>query len=218
MRVYHFVNAVYGLDNLRRRRLKIATLNELNDPFELMAINLSNFELRHAFAQLKKQLMEKHGLLCFSRRWSNPVQWSHYAAKHTGLCLGFDVPDEHLAPVSYSGRRLVVEVERLLRPRDIDEATAFKFLFTKFSHWRYEAEMRCFLTLEDRDTKSGLYFADFSDRLKLVQVIVGAVSSVSQSDLNAALGPLAPEVEAFKARLAFNTFNVVRQRKAELWR
>jgi hypothetical protein len=71
--------------------------------------------------------------------------------------------------------------------------------------------------LEDRDVETGLYFADFSDRLKLAQVIVGAVSTISQRDLSHALGELAPNIEAFKARLAFNTFNVVRQRNAEQW-
>ena len=49
MRVYHFVNLEFGLDDLRRRRLKIATLNELNDPFELFGINLTDPALRHAF-------------------------------------------------------------------------------------------------------------------------------------------------------------------------
>jgi len=38
MRVFHFVNEEHGLDDLRKRRLKIAALNELNDPFELLAL------------------------------------------------------------------------------------------------------------------------------------------------------------------------------------
>jgi hypothetical protein len=145
------------------------------------------------------------------------MQWSHYAAKHTGLCLGFDIPDEHLAPVRYSGQRLAVEAERLLHPRDMDEATALKFLGTKFAHWRYEAEMRAFLSLEDRDPETGLYFAEFSDRLALQEVIVGANSAVSRSEPAPALGDVAPNVSTLKARLAFKTFNVVRQRKSELW-
>jgi hypothetical protein len=36
IRVYHFVGAEYGLDDIRRRRLKIATIDDLNDPFELL--------------------------------------------------------------------------------------------------------------------------------------------------------------------------------------
>jgi hypothetical protein len=41
-------------------------------------------------------------MLCFSRDWHNPVQWSHYADKHRGICLGFDVPDSLLVPVQYT--------------------------------------------------------------------------------------------------------------------
>ena len=36
LRVYHFVGPEYGLDDIRRRRLKIATIADLNDPFELL--------------------------------------------------------------------------------------------------------------------------------------------------------------------------------------
>jgi hypothetical protein len=218
MRVYHFVPAGYGLENIRRRRLKIATINELNDPFELLAINLANPELRRALAVVKQQLAATSGMLCFSRRWNNPVQWSHYADKHTGLCLGFDVPDKHLTRVVYSGRRLAVQAERLLHPRDMDQAMALKFLTSKFAHWRYEAEIRAFLSLDEPDPETGFYFADFSDLLALKEVIVGANAIVTRVEVADALGALVTDVRAIKARLAFQTFNVVRQRKSELWR
>lgn len=217
MRVYHFVNAVYGLEDLRRRRLKIATLNELNDPFELFGVNLADEDLRRAFHAMKDELSLQHGLLCFSRDWRNPVQWSHYAAKHTGLCLGFDIPDEKLGAVAYSRARLVVEAEKFRNPRELSADTVRQFLFTKYSHWRYENEVRCFVTLEERDPETNLYFAEFSDNLRLAVVVVGAQSTVSRETLRNALGDLAASVEAFKARLAFNTFRVVRQRNAKLW-
>ena len=217
MRVFHFINAEYGLENLRKRRLKIATLMELNDPFELFGVNLVNEAMRHAFRVMKEELATKRGLLCFSRGWHNPVQWSHYAAKHTGLCLGFDVPDECLGPVTYSRKRLVVEAESLLRPRQLTPEVAIKFLFTKYAHWRYENEVRCFVTLEEKDTEKDMYFAPFSEKLQLAMVIVGAQSTISRKDIRDALGKLAPSVEAFKARLAFRSFRVVRQRKSSLW-
>lgn len=217
MRVFHFVNEEFGLEDLRRRRLKIATLNELNDPFELFGVSLANESLRHAFRKMKDQLATDHGLLCFSRNWHNPVQWSHYAAKHTGLCLEFDIPDEHLGQVSYSRKRLVVEAESLRNSRQLDVQTATRFLFTKYSHWKYENEMRCFVTLEDKDQDSGLYFADFSNKLRLTTVIVGAQSTISRMTIQQALGDLASSVKSFKARLAFKSFTVVRQRNTNLW-
>jgi hypothetical protein len=217
MRVYHFVNLKFGLDDIRRRHLKIATLKELNDPFELFGINLADPALRQAFRRMKDQISLKRGLLCFSRGWRNPVQWSHYAEKHSGLCLGFDIPDANLGEVNYSGRRLAVATERFLDPSQVDEKNMVKFLFTKFSHWRYENEVRCFVKLEDKDQKTGLFFADFSKKLILKEVIVGAESNLERATLNKALGGLASGVEVFKARLAFASFRVVRQRKENLW-
>jgi len=217
MKVFHFVNEEYGLDDIRKRRLKVATLPELNDPFELFGVRLADKALRQAFRAMKSQLGRNRGLLCFSRDWHNPVQWSHYADKHTGLCLGFEIPDEHLASVSYSRRRLVVETESLRDPKQLDIETAKQFLFTKYSHWRYENEVRCFVTLEDRDPQTNLYFIDFSDKLRLATVIVGAESRVTREVLQLALGDLAPTVEALKARLAFKTFRVVRQRDPNHW-
>jgi hypothetical protein len=217
MRVWHFVNENYGLENLRRRRLKAATLNELNDPFELFGVSLADENLRRAFRVMKDELAERRGLLCFSQHWHNPVQWSHYAEKHTGLCLGFDVPDEHLGPVTYSRKRLVVEAGKFRNPRELSVETVTRFLFTKYSHWRYENEVRCFVTLEERDPEKGLYFAEFSDNLRLSTVIVGAESFATRKAIYDALGELAPAVEIFKARLAFNTFRVVRQRNSKLW-
>ena len=94
---------------------------------------------------------------------------------------------------------------------------AKRLLFTKYSHWKYEEEVRSFVTLDTADQDSGLYFAEFSDMLRLTTVIVGVRSLVSQSEVRQALGNLAPSVEAFKARVAFKSFRVVRQRNPKLW-
>ncbi|MFL6334369.1 MAG: DUF2971 domain-containing protein [Pyrinomonadaceae bacterium] len=217
MRVFHFVNEEFGLENLCHRHLKIATLKELNDPFELFGVSLADENLRRAFRVMKDELASTHGLLCFSRDWHNPVLWSHYAAKHTGLCLGFDIPDELLGVVSYARKRLIIETERSLSPREFSPENAKRFLFTKYSHWRYENEVRCFVTLDEKEPGKNLYFAEFSDKLRLAVVIVGAQSSVKLETLTDALGDLAPSIEAFKARLAFKTFRVVRQKKSSLW-
>lgn len=217
MRAYHFVNEEYGLQNLQRRRLKIANLDQLNDPFELFSIEMSDEKVRRAFEKMKRDLAENRGILCFSDSWQNPVIWGHYAEQHKGLCLGFDVPDHCLGKVDYSRKRLVADLEKLTNQANLKPDDARQFLFTKYSHWRYEREYRSFVTLEDRDSETGLYFAEFSERLKLKIAIVGARSSLSRADISAALGEMNDEVNVFKARLAFKSFKVVRQRNEELW-
>jgi hypothetical protein len=218
MRVFHFVNEEFGLENLRRRRLKVATLNELNDPFEFLGVSLADESIRRGLQAVKNHLALKTGLLCFSRDWRNPVQWSHYAAKHEGLCLGFDVPDAILEKIRYSRTRLVVDAGIFSNSRQLDEDFVKQIFFTKYSHWRYENEVRCRVELKDKDPdKKDMYFADFSDRLQLASVIVGARSSITREALHNALGDLAPQIETFKARLAFKTFRVVRQGDSKLW-
>ena len=134
MRVWHFVNEQYGIENIQRRGLNIATLSELNDPFDLLGVNLGDSKLRRSFQVMKNELDKTRGILCFSKSWKNPVQWTHYADRHRGVCLGFDIPDELLCAVSYSQKRLCVEPEKFLDPAILSTEFANKFLATKFSH------------------------------------------------------------------------------------
>jgi hypothetical protein len=216
-RVYHFINLKHGLDDLHRRRLKIAELMKLNDPFEFFGANLSNPDLRRAFTKMKAEMAKSSGIICFSRSWRNPVQWSHYADRHNGLCLGFDIPGKFLAAVNYSPKRFRINVNQLANVQAIEFETAKELLFTKYSHWRYEQEMRIFTALEDIDPETGLYFANFSASLRLREVIVGALSVVTEELIAAALGDLKSSVDVWKARLAFGSFRVVRQRDKKLW-
>ena len=163
---------------------------------------------------MKAELAKSRGMLCFSKDWHNPVQWSHYADSHRGICLGFEVLNPNLVQVSYTRKRLVAEVEKFEK---LDEATMLRFLTAKYSHWKYENEWRCFLRLEQRDADSSFYFAKFSEQLRLVQVIVGARSSITRRTLLESLGEIAPDVAISKARLAFRSFRVVRQRNERLW-
>lgn len=208
MRVFHFLNHEFGLKDLRERRLKIARIMELNDPFEFLGVELSDRSYRKSLHEVKLQLSKDNGLLCFTKGWQNPVLWGHYADKHRGLCLGFDMPDEYLEQVSYVN-------SRFQWPPYLDESFVKQLLFTKFAHWSYEDEYRSYLSLDEPE--NGLYYAEFSDELTLRQVIVGSESVVSRAQLAEALGGLAPNIEVFKARAAFRSFNVVENKNGRLW-
>jgi hypothetical protein len=98
-RLYHFTTAKFALDDLRNRRLKIAQLDDLNDPFELKSVNLCDPEHAQAFDGIEKINLEgfkavtarQFGVLCFSEEKTDVLQWAHYADRHKGICLGFDV-------------------------------------------------------------------------------------------------------------------------------
>jgi Protein of unknown function (DUF2971) len=214
MRLYHFTNHVFGLQNIERRRLKIARINELNDPFEFLGVASRSPGIRQRYRKLKDDLNRYMGMLCFSG-WRNPVQWSHYSEHHRGICLGFDFAAE-VHKVRYTRHRLQPNVRALQNEGQAAQKHMKEILTTKFLHWSYEQEYRVFPNLTERDD-NGLYFFEFETGLTLRQVIVGHRSTVSRKDVYDALGDLAKSVNCFKARLAFQTFEVVRQKDASLW-
>jgi len=208
MLVYHFINAHFGLEALKQRRLKIARIMELNDPFEFLAVDLSDREFRKVIKATKADLSITKGILCFCKTWTHPILWSHYADKHKGICLGFEVSRSVLEKVDYVDCRF-------LRPDILDEAFMKRLLFTKFAHWHYEQEHRVYVQLDEE--VDGLHYAKFSEELSLKRVIVGDQSKVSRAQISQVLGSLSKDVEVFKARAGFRSFDVVRNKNEAMW-
>lgn len=80
------------------------------------------------------------GSICLSRNSDSILMWSHYADKHKGLVVEFDIPsDTPILPVVY---------ENKLTPRQIQDVygcTQNGFIpvaFSKHTDWEYEEEWR----------------------------------------------------------------------------
>lgn len=205
-RLYHFVSAKYGLQNIRKKRVKASRINELNDPFELYACKMSSASDRRRFEYLKSEFDKRKAIICFSRDKHNPVMWSHYADRHRGICLGFDVDKSMLIDVRYTPSRLDVT--------GLDDEGLFgAVVATKFSHWKYEREVRVFC---DRGG-DGLHFEGFNNHLVLREIIIGEQSLVSRRQINMRVSRYGYKIDCYKARKAFNTFRVVRNRNQSLW-
>lgn len=215
-RVYHFCNSEYGLENILRRRIKVSTFGDLNDPFELLCHEVSDSRLRDKLSQFKRTVEKGQGILCFSAAYSSPVQWAHYADRHKGLCLGFDMPEEYLEDVTYRTKRLkfTASAEDL---RNGFQKQVTELFTTKYKHWSYEREVRAFGDLGRADPESGLYFSDFSDHMILKEVLVGAASVITRAQLDEAIGDL-PSVSRFKVRAAFRSYTMVKNKDESLWR
>lgn len=195
MRVYKFLNRALALEALRDRRLRVARLTDLNDPFEMLPFDISTDAARFLEVTTLSALNERHGLICFSRSWTSPILWAHYADRHRGLCLGFDVPDLFLREVSYVDNRLpfpldAVTYEMMERPQTLEQ-----LLFTKFGTWRHEEEIRMPVRLGRAIFIGGPYFFDWNDDLKLAEVIVGLRSSTLRDELEEALAGYPGPVE-----------------------
>lgn len=208
MRVYHFFNKEHGLEALQNERLKISRIKDLNDPFELLGVDISNRNVRKAFLEMKSDFGENRGLICFSKGWKNPVLWSHYADRFRGLCLGFDVPNELLMEVTYAKKRKNPENWIYSSIQSVQDEGMQEVLTTKFSHWNYEEEMRLFVGLDDVDTASGHYFLEFSDNLMIKEIFVGLEASITRDEIEGALGKNNAHIERFRTRAAFKKFEV----------
>lgn len=218
MRLYHFVNRQYGLENLRKRRLKIARWSDLNDPFELAGANFSDETLRREMRRVKDAMHNEIGMLCFSKNWKNPVQWSHYAENHKGICLALDVQDNVLQEISYVKEKLESTYSEIVASSNAEmhENVIHVMMTTKYIDWKYEEEWRVFTPLKNKD--GGLFFQNFDQDVSLREIIVGANSDLSRADIAEALGDLASGVNVYKARLGFKQFEIVRNQRDSLWK
>jgi hypothetical protein len=205
MRAYHFLRQEYAISNLALRRMKVSRLNGLNDPFEFFAADLSDRDLRARIPRQKAQISDARGLLCFSSDWCNPVQWSHYADKHRGLCLGFDVPDENCQPIRYIDKRVDVDEDDERLREDLGEA----LLHTKYKDWHYEQEVRLVVPLDPAQRDEPMQFVDFGDALRLREVILGPRCDLPIGKMRDLVAFSAPGANVVKAQLALRTFRVV---------
>lgn len=206
MRAYHFLRQEYAISNLALRRMKVSRLDDLNDPFEFFAADMSDDDVRRTLPRQKKSVDHRRGLLCFSRDWDNPVQWSHYADKHRGVCLGFDVPDQDCQPIRYIDKRVDIEDEDDQRIReDLGET----LLHTKYKDWHYEQEVRLIVPLDPAQADAPMQFVDFGDNLQLREVILGPRCDLPIEKMRALAEFSAAGTKVVKARLALRTFRVV---------
>lgn len=204
MRVYKFLSAEFGMKSLREKRLKVSLVDDLNDPFDLLPYDMRKREVRRNFRSLVSDFSRMYGMVCFSTSWHDPVMWAHYSDKHKGLCLGFDIPKGMGRKVRYEKKRLPFPEGQVLSSEPM--------LFTKFAHWGYEKEVRCFRPLLEDTNEGRLYFMNFGDDLRLVEVVAGARCNINEQEIRNVVQPL-KSMRVIKARAGFGKFEVVRNKK-----
>jgi hypothetical protein len=213
MRLFNLSDATHALLNVALRRIKVSRIADLNDPFELLSANLRDKRLREGFRSAKDKIDSENGVLCFSRSWSNPVLWSHYADKHRGICLGFEVDDSCVMPVSYETNLTKFKIDEHASQNILTQQYMKQLLTTKFRDWAYEDEVRVYVGLDHLTAEGGLYFAEFSKTLELREIILGARCEVPIAKARKLASLFPHKVHVTKARLAFTKFSVVENRQ-----
>ena len=213
MRAYHFISEKWALEAIEKQRLKVSRFDDLNDPFEVLAVALPNKQIREQFRNWKQDMSQDFGVLCFSKSWHNPLLWSHYADRHKGVALEFEIENKYIAEVSYRPDRLMNDIENKLSSGSISEKDVIHLLTTKFEQWKYEDEIRVFKRKSDCVIESDHWFSDIGGGLSLVGIVKGPLSKLTRKKISSCL-PKGHKVQVIKARMAFNSFSIVKNRKS----
>ncbi|ROH85990.1 DUF2971 domain-containing protein [Stagnimonas aquatica] len=211
MKLFNLTDSNHGLLNLALRRIKVSRVADLNDPFELLPVNVRNKDLRAALRHNRDEFNRKRGILCFSPSWSSPVMWAHYGDKHKGMALGFEIPDHLVAQVNYSATLLDFDVSAISDPTRAEDETK-KLFVTKYSGWSYEDERRVFVDLAECEEEGGLHFAPFSKDIRLEEVVIGERSSASVKRVKELVSSYPHPIRVRKARCAFTKYGVTENR------
>ena len=137
-----------------------------NDPFEALAKGWDEDSIKRAVSagdakvvshmdvlfksgELQKSISHIVAYVSFSEKPNDILMWSHYAEKHTGVCVEFDVAAlgviaKNLSQVKYAPK-IGDERPRIPLGDDQDEKyqeNVREFLSTKAKEWEYEKEWR----------------------------------------------------------------------------
>jgi hypothetical protein len=218
MRVYYFVESKWALENLQKGRLKLATIADMNDPFEMLACELGDKMVRQRHNEWRHFKARSTGALCFSSKWSDPLMWSHYADRHRGVALAFDVPKYFVDPVQYRKSRVKDLLPRLHFGAWEEMIAAMKQLFTtKYKRWEYESEWRHLTDTNGKETDGKRFFYPFDSHLKLRAVLLGDRFDGVRSEFESVLRPQYAGTQLIATRVAFKTYHIVRQRAVPVW-
>lgn len=212
---YYMTSTKWAEVILKERRLKLSRFYEANDPFELNLIDSRDRSRRKIVKMIEKYHNERTGMICFGAAWDNPMMWAHYADKHAGVCLGFEVEDKLLSTVDYTDQKIGVEFGAHLPNHGLSTELLKKVLTTKSTAWTSEQERRALAELETPDPKNGLYYTDFGPQVQLRAVIIGYRCEWTTAKVVDLLGQVAVPVRISKARPAFGRFAMVEQRQVK---
>ena len=154
----HILDVVVKDEDMLQKTVEIA--EQMNLPIEKSKIEEFYNRIDVTVDNLHIKIGETFGVSCFTQSPFNMLMWSHYANKHTGICVEYDFgklfsgeQTELLFPVNYSKNRPLLHIEKILKYEDnnlsMNENNVnvlfpdmMKCLITKSDVWQYENEWR----------------------------------------------------------------------------
>lgn len=206
---YHFLSSYNEIHDLERKMIRVSLLDTLNDPFELMPyLRYRNRTRRKPYNNVRKAVSKKYGLLCFSQCWDEPLLWGHYADKHKGIALGFEISKYEILEVDYQPKRFELALTNI--PELDEKAFLTTLAKVKYQKWDYEKEYRIWVNLEDCILIDGHHFIQFGDSLKVKEIVLGCKYDNSKKyilELSKRLN-----VRVIPSRMEFGGYRIIQDR------
>ena len=149
-------------------------LRKLSKIAQLLGKDVPAQQIEQLYSKLDEMVKMLHtsignavGITCFSETPYNMLMWSHYANKHSGICVEYDfsklfstVPNSLLLPVEYSDKRPLLPIEKVVVNQggkiEADQSkmklllpALLKSLAIKSDIWNYEREWRHIIFTKD---------------------------------------------------------------------
>ena len=147
MRLYHFMKPQHVLSTIVENRLRVSTVDGVNDPYEMLPSLTGSSGTTERICHLRQKMrdiLKNTGMLCLSAAIGSPAMWSHYADRHRGVAFEFEFSEplpSTLSRVDYSVTRVPIPLTGL------GDSEAYKtfgeaLIRRKASCWSYEEEYR----------------------------------------------------------------------------
>ena len=155
---YHFLTTQNAINDIERKMIRVSTLDTLNDPFELMPyLRYGEKGKIRRYMEVRKQISDLYGLLCFSRTWEEPLLWSNYADKHKGIAIGFEIDRPNIFNVEYDSNPIRKQFD-LTNDIKTNKNLFLELAKIKYINWQYEKESRILIRLNDCTKINNHYF------------------------------------------------------------
>ncbi|ADK30555.1 DUF2971 domain-containing protein [Brachyspira pilosicoli] len=139
------------------------------------------------YNNMYKYLMDRVKIACLGVNNNNTLMWSHYADKHEGICIGYDIKDPNLYKDYTTMFKIIYDMEIVnlnnfvntdyctpknlsnIREEDLENYTeTLKLFLYKSKEWAYENEYRI-LKYDELGSSNGI-----SKPLKIKSICFGA--------------------------------------------
>ncbi len=234
----HVAKAYIPLFKKEVEKIKISKKYEYQSYLSIF-VNLAKIYLHKDAKQLKRGFNElvdslpkkmRSNLLCscFGSINNSILMWSHYADKHRGICVEFEIDDKDFKQMKYQDNlptfNLVETLSYLfgheLFGEELDtEKEEFQFiiepLLIKSRQWSYEGEIRCAYSKNKRDSK--IYDSTDKEGNNLFLLRMPAIKSIyigcsATDEFKEKVKKLCPQTPIYKMEKMKNQYGITSKR------